>query len=113
MGVLWETDFVTFLFVTVIIGGGASVMAGRAVAGTWRPVWLLAFYVLLLGLVIRFFHFALFGGALLSVHYYLADVIVLLAAALLGFRLKRVNQMVTQYAWLHERAGLFFWRDRT
>jgi hypothetical protein len=25
------------LMLTVIIGGGAAVLAGRAIAGTWRP----------------------------------------------------------------------------
>jgi len=38
---------------------------------------------------------------------------VLIAFALLGYRIRRVNQMVTLYAWLFERAGPFAWRDRT
>ncbi|MDP2738255.1 MAG: hypothetical protein Q8O82_05980 [Pseudorhodobacter sp.] len=112
MGILWEVDFVTFFFVTMVIGGGASFMAGRALAATWKPIWLLVFYVLLLALAIRFFHFALFGGTLLSLQYYLADSVVLIGLALLGYRIKRVNQMVSQYSWLYERAGPFAWRDR-
>jgi len=113
MGILWEVDFVTFFFVTMVIGGGAAYMAGRALAGNWKPIGVLLFYVLLLGLGVRFFHFALFGGTLLTLHYYLVDSVVLAAFALLGYRIRRVNQMVSLYAWLYERAGPFAWRDRT
>ena len=112
MGVIWETDFVTFFFVTLVIGGGAAFMSGRALASTWQPVWRLVFYMALMGAAIRFFHFALFGGTLVSAHYYLVDAAALIALALIGYRLKRVNQMVTQYAWLYERAGPFAWREK-
>ncbi|MBK0399366.1 hypothetical protein H0I76_09205 [Limibaculum sp. M0105] len=112
MGVIWETDFVTFFFVTLVIGGGAAFMSGRALASTWQPIWRLIFYMVLLAAAIRFFHFALFSGTLLSVHYYLVDAASVIALALLGYRLKRVNQMVTQYEWLYERAGPFGWRER-
>lgn len=112
MGVIWEISGVTFFFVTLVIGGGAAFMSGRALASTWKPVWLLVFYMALLGLAIRFFHFALFGGTLLSVQYYLADTAAVTGLALLGYRLKRVSQMVSQYAWLYERAGPFAWRAR-
>ena len=112
MGVIWETDFVTFFFVTLAIGGGAAFMSGRALASTWQPVWRLVFYMLLLAAAIRFFHFALFGGTLLSLQYYLADSAAVILLALVGFRLKRVSQMVTQYAWLYDRAGPFAWREK-
>lgn len=112
MGILWEVDFVTFFFVTLVIGGGAAFMAGRAVAGTWKPTGLLIFYMLLLGLAIRFFHFALFGGTLLTLHYYLVDTVALVGLALLGYRIKRVSQMTSLYSWLYERAGPFAWRER-
>ena len=78
----------------------------------WRPVWQAVAYMALLGLVVRFFHFALFDGSLLSVHYYLADTVVLWAFALVSYRLTRVRQMISQYPWLYERNGLFSWRDR-
>ncbi|WP_415183255.1 DUF6867 family protein [Phaeovulum sp.] len=112
MGILWEVNFATFFFVTLVIGGGAAFMAGRALAGTWKPLWLLMFYCVLLGLAMRFFHFALFEGTLLSLHYYLVDTVALCALALLGYRLRRVSQMVTQYSWLYERAGPLSWRNR-
>lgn len=102
-----------FLFLTVILGGGAAYMAGRALALTWRPYWQLILYMLLLGGGLRFLHFALFEVELLSVHYYLTDTLILIAMASLGFRLTRVGQMITQYNWLYERSGLFGWRERS
>ena len=36
----------------------------------------------------------------------------IIAAALLGYRTKRVSQMTTQYPWLYERTGLLSWRDK-
>ena len=101
-----------FVFVTVIIGGGAAWLSGRALATNWRPAWQIALYMALLGCALRFFHFALFQGELLSLHYYVTDTLVLCTAAFLGFRLTRVNQMVTQYAWEYERAGPFTWRKK-
>jgi len=112
MGIFWENSFMTFLFVTVIIGGGAAYMSGRALASKWRPISQPVFYMLLLGGVVRFFHFALFEGTLLSFHYYVVDAAVLIAIALLGYRLTRVGQMVTQYRWLYVRSGPFAWREK-
>ena len=113
MGILWDTSFMTFLFLDVIIGGGAGFMAGRALATHWRPIIQPILYMLLLAAVVRFFHFALFDGALLTLHYYTVDAAVLIAAALLGYRVTRVRQMVTQYSWLYERSGPFSWREKT
>ncbi len=62
-----------FLLVTVILGGGAAALAGRAIAQTWRPWWQIVAYMLILGGAVRFIHFALFGGTLLSAHYYVVD----------------------------------------
>lgn len=113
MSLLAENSFGVFLLLTVVIGGGAAMLAGRALASGWRPVWQAIAYMCLLGLAVRFFHFSLFEGTLLSVYYYLVDTAVLWIAALLGYRLTRVRQMTTQYAWLYERAGPFSWRDKT
>jgi hypothetical protein len=112
MGLLWESSFGVFLLVTVCLGGAAAFMTGRAIASTWRPVWQLPTYLLLLAAAARFLHFSLFGGSLLSLHYYLVDLVILGVFGALGFRLMRVRQMVTQYGWLYERAGPFGWRDR-
>ena len=101
-----------FLIMTVIIGGGAAYMAGRNLASKWRPAWMAAAYMIPLGLALRFFHYALFEAELLSVHYFITDTLVLIAATLLGYRLTMVRQMVSQYPWLYERAGLFAWKSR-
>ena len=113
MSLISEESPWVFLLLTVVIGGGAAIMAGRALASTWRPIWQTIAYMCLLGLAVRFFHFSLFGGTLLSVHYYLVDTAVLCIAALLGYRITRVKQMTSQYPWLYERAGLFAWRDKS
>jgi hypothetical protein len=54
-----------FFLVTIILGGGAAALAGRAIALTWRPWWQIVLYMLILGGAVRFIHFALFGGTLL------------------------------------------------
>ena len=84
---------------TVIIGGGAAFLAGRTLASRWRPCGCRPVYMILLGLALRFFHYALFDGELFSLHYFITDTAVLIAAALLGYRLTMVNQMVSQYPW--------------
>ncbi len=112
MGVIWETTIVAFLLVTVFLGGGAAYLTGRATAIVWNPLPLLVFYILLLDSAVRFIHYSLFGGTLLSLHYYAVDLVVLLILAWLGFRLTRSAQMAGQYGWLYQRAGLLWWRRR-
>ena len=111
---LYEEDaFGIFLLVTVVLGGGAAWLSGRAIAATWRPWWHVAFYMLILAAAVRFLHFALFEATLLSPHYYLVDLAVCLAFGFLGFRTTRASQMVTQYRWINARAGAFSWCRRT
>ena len=101
-----------FFALTVIIGGGAAFLAGRGLALTWKPLWRLFFYMALLAAAVRFFHYALFGGTLLSLYYYLVAYAVLVAAAVLGHRVMRATQMVTQYRWLYERTSPLTWKAR-
>jgi len=107
-----EQSLGIFLLVSVLLGGGAAFLAGRAIATTWRPWWHVALYMVVLAIAVRFLHYALFDGQFLSLHYYLVDYAVCLALGLAGFRLKRVVQMVSRYGWINERAGLFYWRRR-
>jgi hypothetical protein len=107
-----EHSIGVFLLVSVLMGGGAAWLAGRALAATWRPWWYLALYMLPLALAVRFFHYALFDSKFLTLHYYLVDYAVCLGCGLLGFRLMRVEQMVTRYSWINERAGVLRWRTR-
>jgi hypothetical protein len=107
-----EDSFGVFVLVSVLVGGGAAWLAGRAIAATWRPSWHVAFYMLILGIAVRFLHFALFGATLLSLHYYLVDSGICLGFGFLGFRATRASQMVTQYGWINVRAGVFSWCRR-
>jgi NO-binding membrane sensor protein with MHYT domain len=110
----YEEDSVgIFLLVSVLLGGGAAWLAGRAIAATWRPWWQITFYMLILGLAVRFLHFALFDATLLSLHYYLVDTGVCLGFGFLGFRTARATQMVTQYRWINVRNGAFSWGRRS
>jgi hypothetical protein len=101
-----------FLLLTVIIGGGAAVLSGRAIAATWRPWWRVLPLMLVLGAAVRFLYFALYGGTLLSLKYYAIDTAVCLVCGLLGFRAKRTSQMVTNYRWLNAPVGVLTWRRK-
>src|SRR5215208_437938 len=105
-GILYEEDYIgLFVLVTVVMGGGAAWLAGRAIAATWRPWWHVAGYMLILALSVRFIHFAMFEGTLLSPHYYAVDTIVCLIIGFLGFRATRAGQMASQYSWVMRRTG--------
>jgi hypothetical protein len=113
-GLLYEEDsFGVFVLVTVILGGGAAALASRAIAVTWRPWWQIVLYMLILGAAVRFFHFALFGGTLLSLHYYIVDTAICLAFGFIGFRAARAAQMVGQYRWINQPNGPLRWRRRS
>ena len=101
-----------FFLVTVLMGGAAAWVTGKAVAQTWRPLVQLFVYCALLTLGVRFLHYALFAEPFLPPAAVAIDFAVLLAAGLLGHRLMRARQMPTQYPWLFEPAGPFAWRQR-
>ncbi|HZP08318.1 DUF6867 family protein [Methyloceanibacter sp.] len=111
---IWLSDDgpIVFLVLTGILGGGAAFLSGRALARGWKPFWRVFFYMALLAAAVRFFHYALFDGELLSPYYYSITYAILVAAACLGFRVMRTTQMVTQYRWLYERTSPITWRDR-
>ena len=112
-GILYEEPSVwLFLLVTILFGGWLAWMTGRAIALTWRSPASLVAALLALALVVRFIHFALFGGTLLSLHYYLVDLACLLALGFLGWRHTRTGQMTRQYRWLYERTGPLSYRRR-
>jgi len=106
-----ETPF-QIVLVTGILGGGAAFLAGRAIAQTWRPFWHVVIYMALLGAAVRFVHFALFEGTLLSPASYTADTLYLLLLGALAWRMTRAAQMATQYYWLYQRTGPLTWRER-
>jgi hypothetical protein len=110
-GIIYEEDYVgLFLLVTVFMGGGAAWLAGRAIASTWRPWWHVAGYMLILGAAVRFIHFALFEGTLVSLQFYAVDTLVCLIFGFLGYRATRAGQMTTQYSWINAPAGFLRWK---
>jgi hypothetical protein len=113
IGIYATETFLQVMFVTGMIGGGAAWASGRAIAETWRPFRQVVLYIFMLGAAVRFAHFALFQGELLSIASYLADTLYLLAVGGLAWRLTRTRRMVTQYRWLYERSSPLTWRERS
>ncbi|MCP4997287.1 MAG: hypothetical protein GY933_00720, partial [Hyphomicrobiales bacterium] len=97
---IWEVSMLVFVFVTVILGGGAAYLTGRAVAQSWLANHQLVIYLVLLTAATRFIHFALFDGTLISLWYFCVDLIVLLAMGFAGKSVTRNKQMSTQYGFL-------------
>ena len=66
-GIIYEEPSAwLFLLVTVLMGGWAAWMTGRACAVTWRPWIVLALYLVVLAAAVRFIHMALFEWFLRS-----------------------------------------------
>ena len=107
------TTWPVFIGITLVVMGFASFMTGQALANTWRPMWQLFPYCLLLGCADRFLVWGLFHGELFLLSGYVVDSLTLLTIGLLAFRLTQVRKMVTQYPWLYERSGPFSWREKT
>lgn len=106
------TPLVSFS-ITLVLIGGCALMMGRALALNWRPGWQMLPYTLLLAVADRFLVFALFQGELLSTTGYAADFTALLCIAGFALQVTRARQMVRQYPWAYERAGLLGWRERS
>lgn len=112
-GILYEESSIwLFLLVTCLMGGWGAWMTGRAMASTWRRYPVLVAYLAILALAVRFIHFALFQGTLVSPHYYLVDLLVVQIIGAVGYRMTRVAQMTAKYRWLYLPNGPLFWRDR-
>src|SRR3954454_4056422 len=107
-----EGSLGVFILVSVVMGGSAAWLSGRATALAWRPWWHVVALMLVLAFAVRFIHFAVFNSTLLSLYYYLVDVAVCMVAGLTAFRRTRTRQMVAAYRWLYEPAGPFGWRNR-
>ncbi len=104
--------FWQFVFINGVLGGGCAWLAGRAIALTWRPPLMVLGAAVLMGLAVRFVHFALFGDSLLVPVTLAAEIAVLFGVALFAYRRTRALQMVRQYYWLYEPHGLLGWRPR-
>lgn len=112
-GILYEEPSIwLFLLITAAMGGWAAWRTGIAVAKTWKPIWILVPYMLLLGAAVRFIHFAMFDGTLLSLHYYIVDTTLISVAAYIGWRHERANQMARQYGFAFEKNSFISWRRK-
>ncbi len=105
---IYEVSLVDFILVTLVLGGGAAWLTGRATARTWSAWWKLVLYVVLLTIALRFIHFALFEGSFFlpastfgrALEFALVDFVVLMLAAIAGRKLTRSRQMARQYGFL-------------
>ena len=114
-GILFEGGTyagVVFIVLTLLLGGSMAWSAGRAIALTWRPLWLVPVYMLALSAMVRFLHYALFQENLASPAYFAVTFAILLALALWGYRSMRVAQMLRQYSWAFARSGFLGWRAK-
>jgi hypothetical protein len=101
-----------FLLLTVTIGGWAAWRTGQAHAQSWGPIWPLIAYIAVLTGAVRFLHFALFSEPLLAPFNYGVDFAIVMAVALLGYRVRRVVHLTEQYPWLFERVGVLGWKAK-
>jgi hypothetical protein len=113
MGIIYDNSAFAFIVVTLILGGGAAWLTGRAMARTWQPLWKALGFCLMLALPVRFLHFSLGGGTLLSAHYLLVDGLILIAIGYLSFRIAQTSTMVNQYPWLYERTSPISWTEKS
>jgi hypothetical protein len=107
------SSFGLFLFSTVVVFGWAAWQTGQALAQTWRSIWYLIPYGLMLAAADRLLVVLLFEGRLLAPVPFIVTTAVLLGLAALAYRLTLVRKMIGQYPWVYERDGLFGWRERT
>lgn len=127
----------SFLFLTIILSGAASMATGRALALTWRPIWHCIAYAVPLAATTAFLHYALFEEPVIPLEIIMEDVadangfgpilsiilwnlrgvavqfIILAGFALTGYRLTRVRQMASQYSFAYGVAGPFSWHQKT
>ena len=92
-----------FLALTLVCGGAAAFMSGRALANAWRLPASILLAALPLAAAVRFLHATLAdeptGAAQAALAYGL-----MAAFAFAGFALRRREQMARQYPWLGEAA---------
>ena len=116
----FQASWVEISVAAFVVFGWFSMLAGQALARTWRPWWHCIGYGLLLSVGARLVEYVLFIGRAQNLDVYVTDnsgfmiigTIYLIAVTLAAHRLSLARMMVTQYPWLYERAGLFAWRPK-
>jgi hypothetical protein len=114
-GLFFETDTGVRYFLrgmVMLLGFWTAWRAGKAVADGWGGYEQVIAYTLLLGVVMRFMHYALFQGPFISPFYYVIDVVLLAVFSFSGFRIRRTRQMVQNYYWLYESTSAFSWKKK-
>jgi hypothetical protein len=104
-GLIWPATpygLPVFLLLT-LLGVLAAIATGRALASVWEPVWRIVPSMVMLAAGVRFLHFALFKEMLLSPHFYLVTLAILLLASWVSYTWKRATQMARQYPWTLEK----------
>jgi hypothetical protein len=100
-----------FIGLTIVVMGGAAVLAGRAIGANWKPAWQVVAACFGLAIFDRFLVFALFEGELLSLWGFLVHLAVLLVLGLVAWRIAHVHKFVSQYPWRYERTSLFSYAE--
>jgi len=104
---LLGTTFGVYIGITWVVVGFATYMTGQALAQTWKPIWHLLIYALLLGLADRFLTFSLYDGELFSLSGFLIDTATIIVIGFFSYYSNRAKAMVKQYPWMYSRSGLF------
>lgn len=114
-GLFFDNDTgvrVVLRVLVVLLGFWTAWRTGKAVAEGWGELPLVFGYTLLLALVMRFLHHALFAGPMLDAPLYLMDLVVLLVFSIIGFRYRRTLQMSNNYYWLYEKTSPISWKRK-
>jgi len=114
-GLFFESDTgvrYVIRFLVVLIGFWTAWRSGKAAAEGWSNYPSVVVYTLLLGLVMRFLHHALFDGPMISPMYYVIDTVLLLIFSTAGYRVYRTRQMVNNYYWLYDKTSAFSWKKK-
>lgn len=114
-GLFFESDTgvrYVLRFLVVLLGFWTAWRTGKAVAEGWQEYPTVVLYTLLLGVVMRFLHYALFQGPFISPFFYVIDVVLLIIFSTAGFRAYRTTQMVSKYYWIYEKTSPFSWKKK-
>ena len=93
------TTLAWFFAFTVVLGGTAAFMTGRALATAWRPPGSVALAAVPLAGAVRFLHATLAEEPTDAVKALLTFALMI-AFAWLGYALRRRAQMARQYPWV-------------
>jgi len=106
-GWIWPDHDYAWLafFVLGVLGAAAAVSTGRAFARSWSPQWQIVPAMIALAAAVQWLHFALFRRICFRCTINLVTIVILLAAAFLGYQSMRARQMSTQYSWRSKNLG--------